>query len=91
MRDSPDRAWLKLLQDVTSFAEKHDISPVFQEKRVKKVKRMPGELAQDEPMNNGEQAFKCKVFVPVLDTVLVQLKGPDEADANLCPISSVGK
>ena len=74
MRDSPDLAWLKLLQDATSFAVKHDISPVFKEKRVKKVKRMPGELAQDEPIERGEQAFKCKVFIPVLDTVLVQLK-----------------
>ena len=53
MRDSPDLAWLKLLQDATSFAEKkHDISPVLKEKRVKKVKRMPGELAQDEPIDS---------------------------------------
>jgi len=35
---------------------------------------MPGELAQDAPIDSGEQAFKCKVFVPVLDMVLVQLK-----------------
>ena len=62
MRDSPDLAWLKLLQDATSFAEKkHDILPVLKEKRVKKVKRMPGELVQDEPIDSGEEACKCKV------------------------------
>ena len=33
-----------------------------------------GKLSQDELMNSGEQTFKCKVFVPVSDTVLVQLK-----------------
>jgi len=33
-----------------------------------------GKLSQDELMNSGEQTLKCKVFVPVSDTVLVQLK-----------------
>jgi len=52
MREALDPVWLKLLQDATSFADKHDISSVFKQKRVKKVKRMPGELAQDQPIDD---------------------------------------
>lgn len=35
---------------------------------------MPGELARDEPIDSGEESFKCNVFIPVLDTVIVQLE-----------------
>jgi hypothetical protein len=52
----------------------HDIRPIFKEK-TKKVKRMPGELAHDEPIENAEHAFKVTVFIPVLDTVIAQLQG----------------
>jgi len=35
---------------------------------------MPGESAQHESIETGELAFKSNVFIPVLDTVIVQLK-----------------
>ena len=45
---------------------------------------MSGELIADEPSKNAESAFKEKVFIPVLDTVIAQLKARfDEQDTRL--------
>lgn len=74
MRDKPENSWSKLLSESTSFAQKYNILPVFPEKRMKKVKKMPGELAEHEPIASGEQAFRTSVFIPVLDTLIMQLQ-----------------
>lgn len=74
MRNSPERSWSNLLGEAKSFAQENDLSIVFKDKGVKKVKKMPGELANDEPTENGEQAFINSVFIPVLDTLIVHLQ-----------------
>ena len=57
-----------------SYVNKRIYIIVFKDKGVKKVKNMPGELANDEPTENGEQAFINSVFIPVLDTLIVHLQ-----------------
>jgi hypothetical protein len=48
--------------------------PTLTEKRLKRIEKLPGELAQYEPIASGKQAFKIAVFIPVLDTLIILLQ-----------------
>ena len=56
------------------FAVAHNISQDFSNRRPRKVKRMAGEIGQDEQIQNREVAFKTNVYIFSLDIILVQLQ-----------------
>ena len=74
VRSSVDEHWQKIALMAKDFAVAHNISPEFASKRRRKVKRMPGEMAVDEPIHEREAAFKATVYIYALDTVLAQLQ-----------------
>jgi hypothetical protein len=43
------------------------------ERRIRKVKHMPDEIAFDERPQDAEHAFKTNVFLKAIDTVYTQL------------------
>jgi hypothetical protein len=63
-----------LLDEAETFANEHDIHAVFPEKRVRKIKQMPGELVTDENIMEAAKLFQVSVYIRSLDTVLLQLK-----------------
>ncbi len=46
------------------------VETALPQKRMKKKKNMPGEMAQDETMNDPEKAYEVKVHNKVLDTAI---------------------
>ncbi len=47
-----------------------EVETALPQKRMKKKKTMPGEMAQDETMNDPEKAYEVKVHNEVLDTTI---------------------
>ncbi|KAJ4945965.1 hypothetical protein JOQ06_023643, partial [Pogonophryne albipinna] len=46
-----------------------EVQTALPEKRVRKKKSMPGEVAQDEPVSDAERNYKIKAHNVILDTV----------------------
>ena len=53
------------------------------EKRVRKKKRMPGELLDDEPVASSDAAFEVNVHNVILDTVAASIDRRFSANAKL--------
>lgn len=51
-----------------------EVESKLPEKRIRKKKRMPGELASDEVINNPVKSFEVKVFNVILDKATTSLK-----------------
>lgn len=60
---------LEKLQD--SDAE---VQTALPEKRIRKHKRQPGELAQDEPIANADIDYKINIHNVILDTVMQKMQ-----------------
>jgi len=67
IRNASDEQWQLLLTNAEAFASNHDIEPIFPEKRVRKTKRMPGELVRDERIIEVVNSFKITVYIQTLD------------------------
>jgi hypothetical protein len=74
IRDASDEHWRSLIDEASSFANEHDIEPVFPQKRLRKTKLMPGELARDDRLTESNESFKVNVFIRTVDEVLMQMK-----------------
>ncbi|CAL9702757.1 unnamed protein product [Knipowitschia caucasica] len=61
-----------------------EVETALPEKRVRKKKVMPGELAQDEAPSHAEAEYKIKVHNVILDTVTESLHHRFAASALLC-------
>ncbi|KAI4811276.1 hypothetical protein KUCAC02_014189 [Chaenocephalus aceratus] len=68
--------------------EKEDCEVVVQavlpEKRVRRKKAMPGELAEDEPVSDAEADYRIKVHTLILDTVTESIQSRYAANGPLC-------
>lgn len=60
------------------------VESALPEKRVKKKKAMPGELAQDEPLPDADTDFKIKVHYVILDIIKESIHRRFAASAVLC-------
>lgn len=70
---------LEKLQD--SDAE---VQTTLPEKRIRKHKRQPGELAQDEPIANADIDYKINIHNVILDTVIESFHSRYAENAVLC-------
>ena len=74
IRDASDEHWRSLIDEASNFAIEHDIQPVFPQRRIRKTKLMPGEIARDERLTESNESFKVNVFIRTVDEVLMQMK-----------------
>ncbi|KAJ4933945.1 hypothetical protein JOQ06_006753 [Pogonophryne albipinna] len=61
-----------------------EVQTALPEKRVRKKKSMPGEVAQDEPVSDAERNYNIKAHNVILDTVTDSLQRRYAANAVLC-------
>ncbi|KAI4826761.1 hypothetical protein KUCAC02_030194 [Chaenocephalus aceratus] len=61
-----------------------EVQTALPEKRVRKKKSMPGEVAQDEPVSDAGRNYKIKAHNVILDTVTDSLQRRYAANAVLC-------
>lgn len=64
-----------------SYAEAQTALP---EKRIKRMKRKPGELAEDEPIADADMDYKIHVHNVILDTAVETIHRRYAANAVLC-------
>jgi Domain of unknown function (DUF4371) len=69
-----DAGWERILKEAKDFAELHDVESTFPVKRQRKPKKMSGELASDESIEDPARRMKTTVFKVVIDNIYVQLK-----------------
>lgn len=57
-------------------SKKNDFSftPLIQNKRIKRVKKMSGEVSSDEPISNPLDSFKINTYFTVIDIITTQIK-----------------
>ncbi|KAI4827552.1 hypothetical protein KUCAC02_030940 [Chaenocephalus aceratus] len=60
------------------------VQAVLPEKRVRRKKAMPGELAEDEPVSDAEADYRIKVHTVILDTVTESIQSRNAANGPLC-------
>lgn len=72
-----------------TLSEKWGVSPEFDEKRNRKVKKHFDELCQDERLLDSEKNFKVCVFCATLDIVISQLNFRFEAMSEISKLFSV--
>lgn len=60
------------------------VQTALPEKRVRKKKRMPGELSEDEQLASADTDFRVKVHNVILDTVTDSIHRRFSANAKLC-------
>ena len=48
----------------------------WEEKRISRRRRMPGELAQDEPATSAEEKWRREVFYAAVDSVIAGINEP---------------
>lgn len=66
------------------MSDEFEVESELPEKRVKKKKAMPGELARDEPLPGAETDFRIKVHNVILDTIKESIHRRFAASAVLC-------
>lgn len=73
-----DTQFTELQNKKNKFIEskKNDFSftPLIQNKRIKRVKKMSGEVSLDEPISNPIDSFKVNTYFTVLDIIITQIK-----------------
>jgi len=69
-----DDHWRQTLKDSKDFAALHGVESTFPVTRRRKMKKMPGELASDENVQDPKMCMKISVFRAVVDNVYVQLR-----------------
>jgi len=62
MRDNADYNWQKLINETKQFAVEYDLEPYFPAKRLKRTKRIPGEMVL------------VTTYIPALDSVHIDLR-----------------
>ena len=62
-----DDAFSSLLTSSRDIAENEGISTAFEIKRIRRIKKMPGETAADQPEVNAEIKFKTQVYFAIHD------------------------
>lgn len=60
------------------------VQAAFSERRIRKKKRMPGELAEDEQLASADTDFEVKVHNVIVDTVIGSIQRRFSANAKLC-------
>lgn len=60
------------VEKAKELAEKIDIPPTFPEHRTRRRKRLPGEMAMDDPLT-GEEKFRVCFFNCLIDTVITEI------------------
>lgn len=73
MRTNADQCFTEIKQNSTDFCNEHGINPNLRTRRYLFKKRMPGEVAVDERIQDIDRAYKVEVVLPVLDIILQQL------------------
>ncbi|KAI2646611.1 GMP reductase [Labeo rohita] len=61
-----------------------EVQTSLPEKRIRKHKRQPGELAQDEPIANADTDYKINIHNVILDTVIESFHSRYAENAVLC-------
>ena len=69
-----DTHFHEILEQASTIAEEEDIPQEFTKPRIRRRKKMPGELARDEPVVDPVQRFKVDVFFRIYDTLISELK-----------------
>jgi len=73
-RLSVDHRWTEIMQEAKEFADKHNLSSNFIEKRQRRTPRMAGENVSDERIQTAEAHIKNNVFIVSLDTLLAAME-----------------
>lgn len=60
------------------------VQAAFSERRIRKKKRMPGELVEDEQLASADTDFEVKVHNVIVDTVTAAIQRRFSANAKLC-------
>ena len=55
-------------------ATTEDVNTEFVVKRIRRRRRMPGELARDEPQTDPEERFRTEVFFKIYDRLIVEIE-----------------
>jgi len=73
-----DKQFDELQKNKNKFIEskKNDFSftPIIQNKRIRRIKIMPGEKSLDEPIYNPTDQFKVNTYFTVIDIITTQIK-----------------
>ena len=69
-----DEAFNLKLSKAKAFAESEGSEPAFQVPRVRRHRRMAGEIAADEPAVNAETRFRNNVYFAIYDRLIVELQ-----------------
>ena len=59
------------------------IEDSFPEKRIRKRKRMPGELAADEPLTSPAKEFEVEIFNKIMDTTVESIRSRFQQNADV--------
>lgn len=67
-------SWESILSTALDMSKTWGVTPEFQHKRDRTIKKFFDELASDERLRDPEKAFKVNIFYAVVDTALMQLR-----------------